>query len=52
MIEKTLHPFGEIYVIFSYIKGFSTLKANDPLVKLNHYWELQAGWKKDFTYAK
>jgi len=52
VIEKTFSPVGAVYFTFSYIKGFSTIKANDPLVTLHHYWEIQAGWKKDFTYAK
>jgi hypothetical protein len=48
-IEKEIGRLGELYFITSYVKCFSTLPENSPLISLNQNWELRAGWKKDIS---
>jgi hypothetical protein len=48
-IEKEIGILGELYFITSYMKCFSTLPENSPLITLNQNWELRAGWKKDIS---
>jgi hypothetical protein len=48
-IEKEIGILGELYFITSYMKCFSTLPENSPLITLNQNWELRAGWKRDIS---
>jgi hypothetical protein len=51
-IEKEFWKIGSLFFSTTYLKGFSTLTNDDPVVGLNSYGELQAGWKKDFSFAR
>lgn len=51
-IEKGLGRIGRLYFSSSYLKCFSTLPKNVPLITLNQNWEFQAGWKKDISITK
>jgi hypothetical protein len=48
-IEKEIGLLGELYFKTGYVKCFSTLPENSPLISLNQSWELRAGWKKDIS---
>ena len=52
IIEKQLGGLGRLYFSTTYVKGFSTLTGNDPLVCLDRYWEMRIGWKKDISYQR
>jgi hypothetical protein len=51
-IEKTFGKIGKFYFSSTYAKGFSTLTRADPVVGLDYYWGMQAGWKKDISFAR
>jgi hypothetical protein len=52
VLEKTFGPLGKFYFSTTYVKGFSTLTTGDPLVGLDYYWDLSAGWKKDLSFTR
>jgi hypothetical protein len=51
-LEKALGKIGKFYFSSTYAKGFSTLTKADPVVGLDYYWGIQAGWKKDISFAR
>jgi hypothetical protein len=51
-LEKQLPKIGKFYFSATYLKDFSTLTKDDPIVGLDYYWELQAGWKKDISFSR
>jgi hypothetical protein len=51
-LEKEFTKIGKLYFETTYVKSFSTLTKNDPVILLNYYWELQAGWKKDISFTR
>ncbi|HMA64312.1 MAG: hypothetical protein ACM31E_01600, partial [Fibrobacterota bacterium] len=51
-IEKKIGLLGELYFKTGYVKCFSTLPENSPLISLNQNWELRAGWKKDISKTR
>ncbi len=51
-LEKQVCELGKFYFSATYLKNFSTLRHDDPIVGLNYCWELQAGWKKDISFTR
>lgn len=51
-IEKELGRLGRLYFSAQYLKCFSTLPENAPIIHLDQNWELQAGWKKDILILR
>jgi hypothetical protein len=52
IVERPFGNIGKFYFLTTYVKGLSTLKRIDPVVGLNYYWGLQAGWKKDISLTR
>jgi len=51
-IEKEIGLLGKLYFKTGYVKCFSTLPENSPLISLNQNWELRAGWKIDISKTR
>ncbi|HLV30604.1 MAG TPA: hypothetical protein VKY57_03435, partial [Chitinispirillaceae bacterium] len=48
-LERMIRKIGAIYCFAGYIKGFSTIASGDPIVTFNYGWDLQAGWRMNFS---
>ena len=51
-LEKQVGELGKFYFSANYLKNFSTLTKDDPIVGLNYSWGIQAGWKKDISFSR
>lgn len=51
-LERMFGKIGALYCLAGYMKGFSTIAPGDPIVTFNYGWNLQAGWRKDFSVEK
>jgi hypothetical protein len=47
VLDREFGEYGKVYFTISGFKGFSTLRATDPVATFNYGWELSAGWKKE-----
>jgi hypothetical protein len=51
-LEKEFNNIGKLFCATTFLKSFSTLTKDDPVVILNYYWEMRAGWKKDISFTR
>ncbi|MBN1761101.1 MAG: hypothetical protein JW863_22425 [Chitinispirillaceae bacterium] len=52
LFEKKFKTVGNIFILGTYLKGFSTIDRDGPVAILNSLWEISAGWKKEIMLVK